>query len=401
MSSRRFTRIVTAVSLFVVGLGQMPLATAAAAGGNTAAPDFSAALQARAMAQVNANALRAQLREMTGNRASGNVQPAEQFKNIDRAYPASCLGSPIQLGLWANDPNLVQKQVTLYGDPLGNAAEKAFHEVDTVSVFRVPCSGGKSAVLVEIDRPSTHDTTNYPVFPDVTATTTGNVAIAIRLADDPNTFYTNTYSFTPVVNSDVFVVENFYNPSVAVTTQTFDFTQAFNIVVDNLNANDPNRVTSFPLGAYSAANYGNYPNISNPMEITGYMSTNWTSPTQGGEGIVMQVYDNNDSATRTLAFAWFTFDANKRPFWLFGQALVPNGTTTISAQTVYYNNGTFGGSSTVGLPAVGVGVVTFRFPDCGHMNVAYNIDASAFQGPKGQGSSTYLRVADVNGLVCQ
>jgi hypothetical protein len=35
------------------------------------------------------------------------------------------------------------------------------------------------------------------------------------------------------------------------------------------------------------------------------------------------------------------------------------------------------------------------------MNVAYNIDASAFQGPKGQGSALYARVADVNGLVCQ
>lgn len=400
MSSRKFVHFVTAVSILAATSAN---AVAAGAGANGAAPDFSAALQARAAQQAAANDAAAALIQQRAVAAPG-AQPTEVFKNIDRAYPPSCLASPLQLGLFVNDPNRVQAQITLYGDPLGNAAEQAFHEVDTVTVFRVPCSGGKSAVLMEIDRPSGHDTTNYPIFPNVYGGKLGSgtpTAFAIRLANDPNTFYTSTYSFSPLINSDVFVVENFYNPSVAVSTQTFDYNQSFAIFVDNLNANDANRITQFTLPAYNTADFNNYPSLTNPMPISGYMSTNWTSPTQGGEGIIMQVYDNGDSLTRTLSFAWFTYDANKRPFWLFGEANVPIGVAQITAQTVYFSNGTFAGSSTVGLPLTSVGFVTFKFPDCGHMNIAYNIDASAFQGPKGQGSATYQRVADVNGLVCQ
>src|SRR4051812_28030835 len=82
MSSRRFASIVTAVSLVVAGLGEVPMAGAASAAANSATPDFSAALQARAAAQADANSLRAQLRSnMSAHAAPGNVQAAEQFRN--------------------------------------------------------------------------------------------------------------------------------------------------------------------------------------------------------------------------------------------------------------------------------------------------------------------------------
>jgi hypothetical protein len=35
------------------------------------------------------------------------------------------------------------------------------------------------------------------------------------------------------------------------------------------------------------------------------------------------------------------------------------------------------------------------------MKISYNGDASAVGGPTGTGNATYVRVADVNGLVCQ
>jgi hypothetical protein len=35
------------------------------------------------------------------------------------------------------------------------------------------------------------------------------------------------------------------------------------------------------------------------------------------------------------------------------------------------------------------------------MKIIYNGDAPAVGGPTGNGSATYVRVADVNGLVCQ
>ena len=405
MSSRSFLSLVTVSSILAAGIGMTSSATAADAAARSVSTDATRAMQARVATQNSASASRDAFMQVLATHSAsgtGGVQPSEIFKNIDRAYPPSCLGSPMQLGLYFNDPHKIAAQVTLYGDPLGSAAEKAFHETDTVTVFRVPCSGGKSATLIEIDRPAGHDTTLYPVFPNVFAGPPGGAAsadFAVRLSNDPNTFYATVYSYSPLVNSDVFVVENFYNPSVAVATQTHDFNQSFVLYVDNQSGipNDPNAVTSFTLPAYNAADYP----AAALLPISGYMSTNWTSPTQGGEGIIMQVYDNGDNLSRTLAFAWFTYDANKRPFWLFGETSLTIGTTTISAPTVYFNNGTFGGTSSVGLPATQVGFVTFKFPDCGHMNVAYNIDASAFQGPKGQGSANYARVADVNGLVCQ
>ena len=401
----QFAKLLTGAALCVAGLGQLSLAGAESTGAVRLISGHRAeAAQMRMQTAQAASAARAAAVQ-AGTHAAGGVTPAgEVFANIDRAYPPSCLNSPISLGLFVNDANRAQAQITLYGDPLAaSAAEQNFHETDTVTVFRVPCSGGKSAVLIEIDRPANHDTTNYPVFPNVYGgkiVSGGNpTQFALRLANDPNTFYTSTYSFSPLVNSDVFVLENFYNPSATVSTQTFDFTQAFHVYVDNLNQADP--IVDFSVSAFNAANFNNYPSAANPMEITGYMSTNWTSPTQGGEGIVMQVYDNGDHASRTLAFAWFTYDANKRAFWLFGQANVPYGSQQISSQAVYFTNGTFAGTSATGLPFTAAGVVTFKFPDCAHMHVAWNIDASSTNGPKGQGSATYQRVADVNGLVCQ
>jgi hypothetical protein len=400
MSQHRFSKALTVASLLLIGV--IPVAMAAStAGVNVVKADPATAAQMRTQVAVQAAQSRAAALQVSGsNSASGAVQASEAFSNIDRAYPPSCLGSPVQLGLYANDPNRLQAQITLYGDPLGDAAEQAFHEVDTVTVFRVPCSGGKSAVLVEIDRPTGFDTAHYPIFPNIYGGKLGSTVtpFALRLANDPNTFYVSAYSYSPLINSDVFMVENFYNPSVAVASQTFDFNQSFAVFVDNLNSTDPAETTQFTVPAYNASAYTNG---LGPIPITGYMSTNWTSTTQGGEGIVLQVYDNGDFATRTLAFAWFTYDANKRAFWLFGQASVPYGQTQITAQTFYFSNGTFNGTSTGTLPASAVGFVTFKFPDCAHMSIAYNIDASVISGPKGQGSATYARVADVNGLVCQ
>jgi hypothetical protein len=378
---------VAALALICAGFS---LSTAAAAA--TANFDFAAAQSARTQAQANLSA---------GRAAAGGTQPAEAFANVVRAYPPSCLEAPLALGLYGRSPgNALQTQVTLYGDPLGgSAAEKAFSEIDTVTVFRVVCSGGRSAALIEIDRPAGFDATLYPIFPQVNIsqnTAQGNVQnFAVRLINDPNTFLATTFAFSPFFNSDVYVLENFYSSS----TPLFDYDAAFSLTVDNLNTADPNRITTFNLPAYNPAQYAD---ASLPLPISGYMSTNWTSSTQGGEGIVMQVYDDHDSATRTLAFAWFTYDDNGLPFWLFGEAdAFAIGTRSVTATTAYFTGGTFAGNLPAGVPHTIWGTVTFSFPDCGHMHVSYNGDAAAVHGPTGSGSATFQRVADVNGLVCQ
>lgn len=376
------TRRASVATLAVVCAG-FSLA-AAAATSSVPTFDFAAAHAARSQAQANLSA---------GRAASAGTQPAEAFANVVRAYPPSCLEAPLALGLYGLNPgNALQTQITLYGDPLGDTAEKAFSETDTVTVFRVDCSGGKSAALIEIDRPTGFDATHYPIFPQVNINQGSVQNYPVRLLNDPNTFLATTFAFSPLFNSEVYVLENYYSSS----TPQFDYDAAFSLTVDNLNTADPNRISVFNLPQYVA------PSNPAPLPISGYMSTNWTSSTQGGEGIVMQVYDDHDSATRTLAFAWFTYDDNGLPFWLFGEAdAFAIGTRQVTATTAYFTGGTFAGNLPAGVPHTIWGTVTFSFPDCGHMHVTYNGDASAVHGPTGSGSATFLRVADVNGLVCQ
>jgi hypothetical protein len=133
------------------------------------------------------------------------------------------------------------------------------------------------------------------------------------------------------------------------------------------------------------------------------MSTNWSNPNQSGEGMVLQVYDNGDHSSRTLAFAWFTYDKTGQPFWLYGQTNVPIGATQISAATYYFQGGKFmPATASTTVPAKAWGFVTFTFPNCSTMNIAYNSNSNPpAPAPTGQGSANYTRVADVNGLSCQ
>jgi hypothetical protein len=46
--------------------------------------------------------------------------------------------------------------------------------------------------------------------------------------------------------------------------------------------------------------------------------------------------------------------------------------------------------------------MNFYFPDCSHMDFDFNGAASDIAGgPTGQGSRSFLKVADINGLNCE
>src|SRR5256885_354662 len=146
-----------------------------------------------------------------GLRAAGaGVTPVatagDVVTNPARAYPPSCLGNIVPFGLYVDDPHGLQAQITLPGDPLGSSTEQGYSEVDTVTVFRVPCSGGKSALLMEIDRPTAAngDRNLYPIFPIATmqsiapCASPGCPVFVPRLAPDPNTFFSDTYAASPL-----------------------------------------------------------------------------------------------------------------------------------------------------------------------------------------------------------
>lgn len=388
---RKDFSFIAAIAVLVFG----GVAANAATPNPTHTLDMNAANAARMQVQGNIFHAQSLAKKLGHPGAGGGTQPAEKFSNVDRAYPPSCLQSPLVLDLYNDDPYALTAQITLPGDPLASdPGEQNYREIVGVTLFRVVCSGGESATLLQIDRSSANEgnQTRYPTFPGISVAQ-GSNNIFIRLTNDPNTFYSANYSLTPLINSDVFILENFYGNPVQ-----FDYNKAFKLTVDNFGATS-NRYTTYTMFAYNPANYAE---AALPLPISGYMSTNWSNPNQSGEGLVVQVYDVGDQANRILTFAWFTYDDVGFPFWLYGQTTFPIGTRTLDVPTAYLQGGFF--APGVLEPAASVtiwGTTRLSFPDCGHMNVQFNGDASALQGPTGSGNQTFTRVADVNSLVCQ
>jgi hypothetical protein len=378
-----------AVLLVVLAASLPPIAATVA----TAATQRDPAQVQAARASIEAS--------LTASRAATAARTSADDKvaNPNRAYPPSCLGDGLPFGLFKasqNDPGPLQAQLILPGDynacqTGGNANECNYQEQVTVSVWRVACSkdtlgNGHSATLLQIDRPcgACSNVSLYPTFPLV-AVTQGNNSLYIRLANDPNTVFTATYANTPVVSSDIWVLENFYGSSVQ-----FDYNQAFTLTLDN--------AIQFNVPAYNPANYAA---AKTGLPISGYLTSNWYDPAHGGEGTLTQIFENADG-TRTFSAAWYTFDKNGIPFWLYSQGVVQVGATTTGPVDTYYaKGGCFAGTGCGAATFTKWGTITYSFPDCAHMAFTFNGNADAIGGPTGSGTRTWLRIASVNSITCQ
>jgi hypothetical protein len=330
--------------------------------------------------------------------APGAYGANDVYKNPYQSYPPSCLSDGLPLYPY-DSARGVTVNISLLGDPAqclqgGNASECNYAEGDSLKVWRVPCSNNTSAVLFEIDRPVNLEgsTSLYPTLPAISVTQ-GNVSLYVRYADDPNTFYTTTYANQPLVYSDVFVLENFYGGSTQL-----DYDQAFQLVIDNFTGQTSSNPVRISLGAYNPASY---PVAALP--ISGYLSTNWFDPAHNGEGILTQIYDNGDHATRTFTAAWYTFDKSGLPFWLYAQGSLNIGDRSISNVKTYYStNGGFAGAFGANSTFLQWGTTSFSFPDCQHLTFSYNGQTDAqTNGPSGSGTRTWIRLANINSLVCE
>jgi hypothetical protein len=384
------TGLVAGAALAVAGLAQ------AAGTGITAQVDMARAQQIRAQMQAQTNQAKAAAQKTSVAGAKpGNVKPAELFANPDRAYPPSCLNAPMPLGMWQSDPNVITKQIWLIGDPYAGGAEASYLEQATVHLFRVACSGGKSATLLEIDRPSNASTTFYPTLPAISVAQ-GSNNIYIRLADDPNTFFSTNYSLNPLTASDVFALENFYNGSVQL-----DYNQAFTLTVDNLNSSDANEITTFPMATYNPSQYAA---ASQPLPISGYLTGAWYDPNHSGEGIQVEVGEQGTPGAandRYIVMAWYTYDASGVPYWLYGEGSFTSGDRQASVTMVYSTGGGFAGSfGSANTPTWGT--VNVQFPDCNTMQFNYQSASGLPTGvPTGNGAKTWTRISQINGLTCQ
>jgi hypothetical protein len=368
-------------------------AVAGAAVSDTAGMRDAAAVSA---ARSSVRAALAAARNAPHSVAGAPAAPNEIVANPDRAYPASCLADGLPFGLFkpfSSDPTPQQQLLTLPGDPAAcaanNAAECGFSETDTITVWRVPCSGGKSATLLEIDRPcgACATTTLYPTFPLIRATQGNNSNFVIRIATDANTVFSTSYVNDPVFTSNIFVLENYLGYPVQ-----FDYNKAFSLSLDN--------AIIFNFGDYNPAQYSG---ASAGMPITGYLNTNWYDPNHGGEGMLTQIYESGDGQTRPFTAAWYTFDSTGRPFWLYAQGGIAVGArTTGNIDTYYASAGGFAGGFGASATFTKWGTTSFSFPNCGTMTFTFNGQTDATtKGPGGSGTRTWTRLADSDGQVCQ
>ncbi len=333
-----------------------------------------------------------------------NAAPNELFANPDRAYPPSCLNAPLlTLGLSQNDPAQVTGLMTLSGDRYGNTTEQAYTEADTLTIFRVPCSGGTSALLLEIDRPANVDGnfTSYPVFPIVYVTFDDGTSVALRTPKDPNTFLSDNVAGTPVYESSVFVIENTYGSDIQI-----DFNQAITISVDNLLSGSSEETEAFAMAAYNPANYVA---ASQPLPITGYETGTWYDTAHNGEGIQTEIGELGTAGTqRFVSVSWYTYDSTGTPYWLIGSGVITVGTdnvwpNTVSVTLAYNSGGGFAGDFGSTATKALWGTIVLNFTDCNTMNFVYQTTGVGIPDtvPTGSGSKTWQRLTQVNGLTCQ
>jgi hypothetical protein len=331
------------------------------------------------------------------------------------SYPPSCLSAPLTDA--PTGPVYTQSATLASIDRDTNE----YHGTERVdyTFWRVPCDGGKSALLVLISRAQGADVTRaaqYP-FDYGMGATQGAVTGRFRLALEPNTLTATLLPGGVILSSVTMVAENAPGDDAykliivpmalppGTRATSFDFNQAIDVGIfdaasSTLNPLPPPIFVHIP--AYDPAQY---PSASGPMAVSGYQAGNYFDPAHSGEGMVFDVSDTNSPAVprpRTLAVSWYTYDANAKPFWIFGTAQFVPGETTITVPMLYLANGGFAGAFGASATSISWGSVTISFPDCATLHFSYAAQPGLPSPvPSGSGERTWTRLTVENGLSCR
>jgi hypothetical protein len=400
-----------ALTRVTLALAAVALASTVSAADAPSAPT-SAGVAAHRAAVVKKQALVAQAaanaKAAAGVAAVQSTIGGPRIANPYRAYPPSCASYPLPDTPSGGDIQSVT--VPLYTRNEAGVADTP--ENATITIWRVACSssgfetpynfdgGGNAMLLMRIDR-SSNSLSVVPTMPLLTsgqATSGGTASAYVRAAQDPNTVASELpYDSSIFATSSVYVLENYDSPNTLGLTY-FDYD--FNLTIDPVLDANCTGCTTISVRGYQPDN--SYPAAFQDLPIDGFMSSAWYDPAHSGEGIMVQVYNNPGDATRTLFAAWYTYDANGIPFWLAAQGTAAVGSNAFSNVPVYYyTGGGFAGNFNSVTQHVW-GTMNFYFPDCSHMDFDFNGAASDIAGgPTGQGSRSFLKVADINGLNCE
>ena len=371
-------------------------------------PPEAAAAHASAGAAIQARIAKmmmersAQEKAGAGTNAVDTTVSGPRIANPYRAYPPSCLADPLPT---APSGPTTTIQMDLYTrDDNGNALTP---ELVTIYLWRMACSssgnltpynvdnGPNAALLMRIQRDSTVDgnTTQFPTFPYLTSTQNGGVSL-VRAAMEPNTVVSDGPFDAPVYVSTTYVLENYPYSGSGFTYFDYDNTLTIDPVIGGFGTS----AVSTDIGGYSP-NQNDYPAAYQNLPIDGYMSSAYYDTAHSGEGLVVQIYDNPGGTSRTVFASWYTYDTVGLPYWLAAQGTMPVGANSIAnAPVYYYTGGGFAGNFT-GVTSNNWGTMSFSWANCNTLNFTYN--GNAPNGPSGNGSRTWTRLSDINGLNCE
>jgi len=390
------------------------------------AADPVAATGATRVSFAAEQATRARFAAGQSARAGAVLQPKELVANSYRAYPASCLSYPLPA---APSGPIFSNTVTLHAYNSFDPSGTTYAEDVTIMVWRVACgntsanitdaslpaynpynnvAGPVSVTLMRIQRNADkdHNGDYYPTFPGVHIAQ-GSITFDnpndtdfVRVASEPNTVVTDTQIGAPVIDSTTYVLENY----PVSTLGYFYFNNAFTIRFDNfMYSGAVTRQFFTDVTGYSPTSTS-YPAAFQPLPISGYMTGSWFDPAHGGEGILSEVLENSDGATRTFVATWYTYDQAGVPFWLIAQGNLNIGDTQVQNMTVQYlTGGGFAGAFTPPLARPIWGLMSVQFIDCNTMKFSYSGSAAAVNGPVANGTQTrtWTRIGNINSLTCE
>jgi len=359
--------------------------------------------------QKIANDLKQQREAQAGvNAVTATTLSGPRTANPYRAYPPSCLADPLPT---AKSGPFTQFQMQLYTrDSLGNAVTP---ETVTITLWRMACSssgnltpyntdhGSNAALLMRIDRDSTVDGHGdvYPTFTSLYSNQSNSTGNLVRAAMEPNTVVSDGPYDAPVIVSTTYVLENYPYANSGFTYFDYDFT----LVIDPVFDSSCTGCQSVTINGYQPKQQ-DYPAAFANLPIDGYMSSAYFDPAHGGEGFVLEVYDNPGGTTRTVFAAWYTYDPLGIPFWLTAQGTVQVGANAMTGAPVYYfTNGGFAGDFGSTSTIHNWGTMSMSWTSCNELKFTYNgaTDPTIVNGPSGSGSRTWVRLSDINGLNCE
>ena len=329
------------------------------------------------------------------------------------AYPPSCLAWPI----FNDQPSgpTYSRSTTLPVVDRATLQPVGFEPVD-FTFWRVRCDGGRSAMMLRIARAANVDRINRAVqFPSVPglAARQGSFSGMVRLAQEPNAQDSSLAPGALIPYGVTLVLEHFYRndgtgggalkPDVSQSylDPYFDFNQALDITVPA-----PAGILAPPPPPLSIPAYDPSAYTASPLPVTGYNAGTYYDAAHSGEGIIVDVMGGLVGdfmlPQRALTLAWFTYDRDGRPFWLFGTKIFLPGAKTVEVPMIYLANGSFAGGSSAQATRSAWGTVTVGFPNCGSISLRYAANANLpAPVPGGSGERVWSRLTEQNGLSCR